>query len=106
MLSFEELKELTRQVTWVPGSRFSVAMDRLEGPVLIIEITLPDSTTPDKSIDLRIVTFIPPVETKRHYMNWLLYRLNRIAVHESTEWFKINGERWINPHEPQELQGS
>jgi hypothetical protein len=97
-MTFEEMREVVSRVTYRPGWRLSLELDRFEGPVLVVEATEPDSSDARKTIDLRIITFIPPVDDEHAFMEWLLYRFCRIETHEAREWLRLDDERWVNPH--------
>jgi hypothetical protein len=85
-----------------PGVKFSVEESTYEGPVLVVETSMPNSEDPSKMIDLRIRSYIPPCPDVDVFLSWLTYRLCRIASHEVREWLRYDGVRVSNPHEEDE----
>jgi hypothetical protein len=84
--------------TYWDGYAFSLH-EHEEGPVLWIEFSVPDSRNPGQIQDQRVKTYIPPVTNADQFYRWLKWRLNRIAIHEVGEGFRVKGELIYDPHQ-------
>lgn len=74
-----------------------------EGDLLSISFTVKDSRGPGDQTQ-RVWTFVPPMESEKQFFDWLLWRLERISIHEVREWFEVDGDLWADPHRPLEDQ--
>lgn len=74
-------------------------MSRHEGAELHIATTMQDSSNPGRSIDLNIVSPLPPMRYAWQVSDWLTWRLKRIEVHEVLEWLQKDGLPIENPHD-------
>lgn len=97
-LTDRELGDLLSRVTYLPGWTFKFHRDQHEGVVLTIEAMVPDAYHPEKDVMLRIHTYVPPVTTPNGFYEWLLWRLERIASHETREWLRVDGKPVSDPH--------
>jgi hypothetical protein len=98
MLSVDEMRNLLDQVEYKDGWRFSIYEHPFEGPFLRIEFDVRDSYNSGESVTLGINSFVPPCRQQYQFLDWLLYRIIRIEVHEAREFFKINGVPYEDPH--------
>jgi hypothetical protein len=99
-LSYDELAYLVGRFEYKPGWRLSVYSDVWEGPVLRIVASLPDSYHPDETIELRINSRIPPMQTESDFAHYLLWRLDQIERHECRENLRLDGKILYDPHDP------
>lgn len=98
-LSFEELGEALRHVSYKPGWTFRLISGYWEGDRLRIVVEgLADSYHPERTTDLGVDDFIPPMRTTKDFYDYLLYRVHRIESHETREWFKVDGKPHDDPH--------
>src|SRR3954452_22066951 len=98
MISTLEIQQYLRhQLSWKPGWTIEVRETRWEGAEIFIVGPEPD-TYSEGEIDLGVPTYLPPFETLGQFDLWLQKRLDRIAIHESHEWFKRNGKGIFDPH--------
>jgi hypothetical protein len=99
ILTRAELEDDLGRITYKPGYHFALFEHPHEGTWLRIDATVPDSKTADDMLDLRIDVPIPPLETVDQFHRWLHWRLTRHEIHESCEWFKVDGVAPYDPHE-------
>lgn len=99
MISTHEIQQhLRHQLSWKPGWTIEVRETRWEGPEIFICGAEPDTDGMGEMIDLGVNSYLPPFDTLGQFEAWLQRRLDRIAIHESHEWFKRNGKTVFDPH--------
>lgn len=98
ILAHEELETLLKDVSYRPGWTLTLLRHSHEGPMLRIEAKVLNSYCPEQETMLGINSFIPPMTSPEHFYEWLLWRLERVEVHECQEWFKVKGDPWHDPH--------
>ena len=91
-------EEILPRITFLPGVEFDAEQDPHEGLLLFIAYTMPNAVHPDEAIDLRIKTFVPPCKTVAAFLDWLTWRLERIASHEVREWLRFGDIQVNDPH--------
>lgn len=100
MLTLTELANVLDTVTYRPGWTLQVReLDSVQGPFLTIQATVPNAYQPDKTVDLRIHSPIPPMPDPAAFLAWLAWRLSRVELHECLEWFQVAGKSWRDPHD-------
>lgn len=100
MLSIPELQALLEHITYLPGYELSVYQGRHEGQHIVIRADIPDSYHPGQTVTLDIHSPLPPMRDAASFHDWLLWRCQRIASHETREWFKVDGKPYSDPHGP------
>lgn len=99
MLSVAELQSILDEVTYKPGWEIRVRGTDHEGAQIVMVVhEMPDSTQPGKTLDLGIVSYLPPMQDEQALLNWLAWRIERIENHEVREWLKLRGETVFDPH--------
>lgn len=99
MNRLEEDVAFFARVEYRPGWRFEVVIDPFEGPHLHIGAELEDAYHPGEKTVVNIVSPLPPMTSEEQRVNWLVWRLSRIEMHELREWLKLDGERISDPHD-------
>lgn len=103
-LTYQELVNAFRQVSYRrPGWELSMFADPFEGPCLMIKGRTTDFVDPDETVELRIRSLIPPMESVAQFYYWLLWRLTQVESHETREAFWVDGEVFRDPHDPIEI---
>jgi hypothetical protein len=101
MLTISEMAALLRRVDYRDGWRFEIYEGRHEGPHLRISTEVPDAYSPGETVPLDIHSFLPPLRDEAAFMDWLLWRLKRIEVHECREFLRLDGKAYSDPHGPE-----
>lgn len=103
-----QIPELSEVQEWLRGCSYknwelSAYHDPHEGICLYIVVEVMDAFS-DKNIQLRIRSVIPPpcLNSQNVFLEYLLWRLMQIEIHETREFFKCNGVVYRNPHDPYE----
>lgn len=97
MLTRHALETALNRITYKPGFRFEL-FDHYEGLWLRITATVDDSTK-QAELDLGIDVPVPPFDNVGQFHRWLLWRLTCHEIHESCEWFKVDGVAVFDPHQ-------
>lgn len=93
-------RELDR-LSYKPRWSFRAFDDPWEGQKLRIVCTVPDSYHDDgRTIDLGVDSFIPPLCDEWDLRRFVAWRVQRIEIHESLEFLKLDGAPIWNPHSP------
>lgn len=99
MITTEDLRAALASVTYHEGWSFKVEESRHEGPRLRIEVVgVPDSRKAGRTVDLGIESYLPPFRDVEAFLDWLLWRLQRIASHEVREFLYYRGAHVSDPH--------
>lgn len=98
-LRLPELEEIFAKVTYKPGWNFEVRPTDFEGAHLHIWATIEDAYHPGRQNTLHIESPLPPMRDEDEVLHWLLWRLERIEIHELREWLCYNGQRRWDPHD-------
>lgn len=101
MPSAADIQAILNDVSYRPGWRFR-AVDTPEGVLVRIDATLPDSRNPGRMVDIGIDSVLDPFVLwagRDELLRWLAWRLQRVEIHESQEWFRYRGELHQDPHE-------
>jgi hypothetical protein len=98
VLSLQEVAEVIGRVTYRPGWQFTVYQGRHEGPHLQIQAEVPDAVAAGEVTVLDVHCFLPPMRDEAAVLDWLLWRLTRIEVHECREFLRLDGRPWSDPH--------
>lgn len=96
-LELHDFDEALRRVSYLPGWYMRLYLHGDEGPGLQIIVDI-DNSYRIGNVVLDIRSVIPPCYTFEEFYDWLWWRLGRIALHERSEWFKVNGKAWKDPH--------
>lgn len=102
MLTTQALTEITYEITYKPEWTLTVyEYNDLEGPYLFINTWQTNAFNPEgDKVELRIASPIPPMRTILDYVEWVMWRLKMVEIHEVMEWFKYQDKRYIDPHAP------
>jgi hypothetical protein len=98
MLSTDAINAELDRLSYKKGWKFKAYDDPWEGQKIRIEATVPDAYDPDRTVDLGIDSFLPPMCDEWDLRRWLAYRLKRIETHEMLEWLKLDGAPLWDPH--------
>lgn len=98
VLTVAEMAAHLERLTYRPGWTFEVYEGRYEGPHLVIRADVPNAYQPDQTTMLDIHSMLPPMRDVGQFEEWLLWRLQRIEVHEACEWFRRDGRPVVDPH--------
>jgi hypothetical protein len=106
-LSYDELRLEIENFRYKPGWDLSVFMDPWEGACLYIVADVPDAYNPGETVELRIRSNIPPIQSVAYFAIWLQWRLSLVESHESREYFqhRADGRPVFDPHQPAEPGG-
>lgn len=97
------LQELVARLVYKAGWTFSLYdLDRgqgSEGLTLVIQLDIPDSYKPEKSISVLHYMIVPAAAfDKRAWTRWLLDQIMLVEQHEACEFFLIDGQRPYAPN--------
>lgn len=98
MLTTSRLRKHLQRLSYKPGFVFEVYDGRHEGQHLVIRATVENSYRPGETVELDIHSPLPPMPSVDYFEAWLLWRLQRIEVHEAMEWFKRDRAPVCDPH--------
>lgn len=98
MLSLAELQQLADKITYYPGWEIVVRDGKHEGNHLVIRAELMDSTDLTKTVPLDIHSKLPRMRDAEQFYDFVLWRLQRIANHETREFYKVDGVVYDDPH--------
>lgn len=89
--------ELLTHCTYRPGWTL-----RIEGPPWLLRIDghALDSLNPGETVRLPHMFPIPSILSVNRFYLWVAERLTDCERHESREWFKVDGMRYLDPHAP------
>lgn len=82
VLSHDQLVAAVADLSWYPGWNLTVHHTEHEGSVLRITATVPNSYSPDETVDLGVDSHIPPVDTIVELHRW------------------VDGKALFDPHQP------
>lgn len=99
MITVDDLTRWLEGVSFAPGWTIN-AIDTREGPAVVFTKTEANSRTADTDIHLRIIAHVPPhLHTRERFDDWLLWRVERIYLHEAREWLQRDSKPIFDPHE-------
>jgi hypothetical protein len=101
-LTYEELAREIARYTYRKGWDLSVFLDPWEGPCLYIVADVADGYHPERTVQLRIRSNIPPMADANAFGWWILWRVSQIESHEVREMLRRDGELLVDPHDPAE----
>lgn len=93
------IDEVSR-MDWRPGWKLEAYMTEHQGLWFRASGMVDDAFVEGERVVLDIKSPIPPMRDSRQLADWVLWRLERIDVHECQEWFRVGGEQWFDPHAP------
>lgn len=97
-LSTAQLASVLERVSYRPGWTIRVYDGRREGQHIAITTQVPDAYDPAETVTLDVHSMLPPQRDTEAFLTWLSWRLGRLEIHESREWFRYNGRAWDDPH--------
>ncbi len=97
-LTLEQLQLVVAGISYRPGWVFSVEVDPFEGSMGRIVGPVEDAYHPGRTIDLGITSYLPPMYSAEDVVEWVTWRMGRIASHEMREWLCWYGRRVADPH--------
>jgi hypothetical protein len=100
LLSTHDLQTHLQRLSWKPGWRFDIREHPWEGPEVHIVGSEPDTEGMGELVDLGVDSILPVYMSLAEFERWMQKRLDRIAIHESHEWFKRDGVVIFDPHKP------
>lgn len=100
MLNNQQLKDGLKRVTYKPEFSFYIyEPDDIQGVYILIEVSTRNAYNSKDTVQLEIKSPVPPMRNSYEFHRWLLWRIKQIELHELLEWFKIDGECMIDPHD-------
>lgn len=84
----------------MPGWLFTLYQHPHEGIWLAITFEAVDSNDWSKTVTNCVRTPVPPMPHARYFYEWLVWRLERIAIHEVCEFARVDGVMLHDPHAP------
>lgn len=97
-LSTAYLQAILERVRYKPGWDFSLYDGRHEGQHMVITTVVPDAYNPSETVTLDVHSMLPPQFSETQFLEWLLWRLRRIEIHECREFFHVDGQVYDDPH--------
>jgi len=98
----EQVEVWLAQVSYKPGWNIELRTESfaMTGYLNIaIRATVADSYHPEKEVEIGSVVVLPAhFVTLADFAHWLATVLRDREIHESREWFKVNGRPFDNPH--------
>jgi hypothetical protein len=99
MLTVSDMAAVLGRMSYKSGWRFEVYEGRHEGPHLRIAAeNIPDAYEPGVMARFDVHSSVPPMRDEDAFLDWLLWRLQRIEIHECREFMKLDGKPYSNPH--------
>lgn len=98
MLTTAELQDIAGHVTYRPGWSIRVRDGRYEGQHVVITTVVPDAYDPARQVELDVHSPLPPMRDRTAFLDWLLWRVQRVESHEAREWLRVDGQCWSDPH--------
>jgi hypothetical protein len=99
VLTIAELQGLLERFTYKPGWTFTMWHDEFEGNRMEIFINSEvNAYKPDELTVMSIKTYVPPIESPAAFWRYLLWRLERVEMHELREFFRVGGHPIFDPH--------
>lgn len=93
----EQLAHVAAGLSYQPGWEFRLEMSS-EGPVLAITAEVPSANDMlRRPIVLGIRSYIPPMRDEQAFLEWVDWRVRRVAIHEHEEFLRHNGQRINDP---------
>jgi hypothetical protein len=104
-LTAEQVNTILDQRAYRPGWQFRAYTGETTRAVIVeVLATVPDSYRPGLSVPLEVYCPVPAyVDDELAFDKWLAWRLQRLEVHESQEWYRRPGRDQpmvpvFNPH--------
>ncbi len=98
MLTYAEVRDIVARFTYRAGWRLETYEDPHEGLAIAITTEVEDAYHPGHTIVLDIHSYMPPMRDRQAVLDWLLWRLERIASHEVREFAHFDGQLIADPH--------
>lgn len=95
-----------KEISYRPGWSFRLeepwgSNASMGGAVLYVDAHVPDTKPPHDQIFISHSFLLPPpglLDQRESFIDWVLQCCDLVDRHERYEFFKVNGERWRNPH--------
>lgn len=89
-LSHEELDAELALYKYKPGWKLTLWWDDLHAnSFLYIVAKVEDAFDIGNMTELRIIAWVPPMESSQEFQRWLFWRLRECEIHECMEWFQL-----------------
>lgn len=98
MLYTQQVAAVLARVTYMPGYTFEVYEGRWEGHHIVIRTNMPDAYNPGGTVTLDVHSMLPPMRDEQAVLEWLGWRLARLANHEVREFLRVDGRCLFDPH--------
>lgn len=101
VITVDHMRAILEEITYRPGWTMAIKEDQHEGPYLRVIAPTKNSYDESADLDLGINSYLSPNDRadERAFVNFLIWRLERIESHEAREWLKRNGKAIFDPHE-------
>lgn len=99
-LSVDTMQHALSKISYKPGWGFEVYEGIHEGPHIRITAELVDAYDQNKTTTIDVHSALPPSESVAQFLDWLLWRIKIIEVHEAREFFRYCDKPWSDPHAP------
>jgi hypothetical protein len=106
-LNFEQVKSILSRVTYRPGWTFVLhgALPTPTDPWLMIDGPVVDANDHTNVTRVGVRVAVPmDFRSESDVMEWLTYCVQRIEMHESREFLRIDGRPWDDPHGRQQFE--
>ena len=97
-LTTPQLEQILARVQYKPGWSIQVYDGRHEGQHCAITTCVSDAYDSSQSVTLDVHSMLPPMRDEEAFMEWLLWRIARIEVHEAREFLHLDGRPYSDPH--------
>lgn len=98
VLTTAQLAAVLDRVTYKPGWLFKVYDGRYEGQHVVITTCVPDAYNVGETVTLDVHSMLPPMRDEAAFLDWLLWRVSRIEIHECREFFRVDDAPHSDPH--------
>ena len=97
-----EIQEWLRPITLKPGWRVEYAGSLPQGHYITVWATEPDVCNPGEVFTTApLFRVSEEITTSAQFYDWLIdVCIPGVETHERWEWFRVNGEKWRDPHAP------
>lgn len=100
-LNFEQVKAVIDRASYRPGWTFTLhgALPVPSAPFMTVDGPIIDAEDFTKETRVGWRVAVPmDFQSEKEVMEWLAYCVQRVEIHESREFLKLDGQTWDSPH--------
>ena len=92
------------RIMYKPGWEFSAEYDGITSVTIVIRVEVQNTYNPMESVWLSSRDTIYPelytsfMDNDKEFADYMFRRIKEMEIHESREWFRLDGEIYDNPH--------